>query len=97
MARRPLLQPPLLHDLGRFVQLDVFACDVATEELEFTAFVRAFKHFWRCAGEGCETLGVGEGLVEFSGCGAEFFRVGDGGGVDEGAFRAGLRCCGVGR
>jgi hypothetical protein len=36
-----------------------------------------------CAGKGRESLWVGEGLVELGGCGAKFFRVRDGGGVDE--------------
>ena len=89
MPLDPLRQPPLLHNQRRFFQLDKFAADVAAKELEFAANVGAFEEFGRGTGEGGEAVRGGEGGVEFRGCGAEFFGIVDGGGVDEGG---GCRC-----
>ncbi len=73
MPLDPLAQPPFLHNLLRLFQLQIGARDVAAEELKLAAYVRAFEEFGWGACECCDSRGVGEGGVEFGGCGAEFF------------------------
>lgn len=77
----PLLKTPLLDNLGRLGQLDVLARHVAAEQLELAARLGTLEHLGRGTGESGNATGVGEGLVELLGGGAELLVVGDGGGV----------------
>lgn len=81
----PLVQPPALHDLGRLLQLEVLARDVAAEELELAAGLGALEDPGQGPREGRDALRVGEGLVELLGRGAELLVVGHRGGVDDAA------------
>lgn len=67
----PLGETPFLDDEGRRVELDVFAVDVAIEDGELAADVGAVELARRAAGEDCDALRVGEGVVELFGRGAE--------------------------
>ena len=84
MALRPLRQPPLLLNVRRLFELDKFAGDVAAEDLEFAAGLRAVPGFGRCTGEGCYALWVGEGFEQLLRGRAEFLLVGEGCDVDFG-------------
>ena len=81
MPLGPTAQPPLLHDLGRFLQRDIRARYIAAEEGEFASRLRTLVDGGRGAHEGRESIGGGEGGVEFLGCGAEFLAAGDRDGV----------------
>lgn len=93
VPRGPAAQSPFLDDLCGCFQGDVFAADVAAEELEFPACVGAFEYFRGGTREGGEPVGGGEGGEEFGGGGAEFFGRGQGGCVDGGVVD---RLCGGG-
>jgi len=52
MSFWPLIKSPALNNLCRFNQLEIFTCNVTTEELELAAFLGAFEEFWCCSSEG---------------------------------------------
>ena len=91
----PLVQPPGLDKPGGLLQFDELARDVAAKELKLAAYLGTLEHLGRGPCEGGQALGVGEGLVQLGGGGAEFLVVGDSGGVHGasaialGAFRRG--------
>lgn len=86
----PLVQAPALHDLSRFVQLQILAGNIAPEQLELATLLGALEDLGGRPCESGDALWVGEGPVQLLGSGAELFAVGHGGGVDD-ATRAGLR------
>lgn len=77
MSRGPTAQPPLLHDLGRFLQRDVRARYIAAEEGEFASRLCTLVDGGRGAHEGREPVGGGEGGIELLRGGAEFLAAGD--------------------
>ena len=85
VALGPLVQAPALHNLGRLLELEILARDVATKELKLAALLSTLEYLGRFPGEGSQPLRVGEGLVKLRGCGAELLVVGNGGRVDDAA------------
>jgi hypothetical protein len=79
---RPLGEAPLLDDLLGSVELNVLAGNVAIEDGELAARMGALELAGCAASEGGDALGVGEGVVELLGGGAELVRCGHGGGVN---------------
>ena len=77
MSLWPLLQPPILHNLLGFLQLQEFARNIAAKELELTPHLGAGKALGRRAGECCKAVGGREGLVELAGRGTELFGGGE--------------------
>lgn len=97
VARRPLRQPPLLHNLRGRGELRVLAADVPAEDLKLGAHLRAAvgscggEELGRGACEGGDARGRRQGLIEFGGRGAEFLGRRDRRRVHAGALAVGLR------
>lgn len=81
MSLWPLIQSPALNNLCRLLEFEILASDITTEELELSSLLGTFEELWSCSSECCDSLGVGEGLIELRGWGTEFLAVGDGGSV----------------
>jgi hypothetical protein len=98
----PLVQSPALNDLCGFNKLQVFTGYIASEEFILSTLFSTFKQLRCCTGEGCDALGIREGLVELSRWSTELFCIGNGGGVDRrdlgtmGASRCRSRWAGTG-
>lgn len=82
MTLGPLGEAPLLHDLLGSVELDVLAGNVAIKDGELSARLGALELAGCATGERGDALGVGEGIVELLGGGAELVRCGHGSGVN---------------
>ena len=81
MPRGPTAQPPLLHDLGGFIQGHVRARYIPPEEGEFVARAGTLVDGGRGAHECREPVRGGEGGIELLRRGAEFLAAGDFDGV----------------
>lgn len=90
MSLGPLVQSPALHDLLRFVELEVFARDVASEQLELASLLGTLERLGSRTGKGRDPLWVSEGLVQLFGGSAELFGVIHRGRVDQGTALARL-------
>ena len=77
----PLLKTPLLDNLDGLLKLDELADHVSAEQLELAARLGTLPNLGGSAGESGNAAGVGEGLVELLGGGAELLVIGDGSGV----------------
>ena len=79
---RPLLQSPALYYLGRLLEVQVLATNIAVKDLKLAAFLGSFKDLWWRAREGGYPLRVCKGLVHLFGCRSKLLGVCDGRGVD---------------
>lgn len=84
MPRSPLCQSPLLQDLRRLLQYEIFPRDITSKELELPTNVGTLESFGRSTREGCDPLGVGKSRVKFFGCSLELGCRGQGGCVHGG-------------
>lgn len=78
----PLGEAPLLDDLLGSVELDELAGDIAIKDGKLAAGLGALELAGGTPGEGGDALGVGEGVVQLLGGGAELVRCGHGGSVN---------------
>lgn len=78
----PLGEAPLLNDLLGSVELDELAGDVAIEDGELAAGMGTLELAGCTTSESGNALGVGEGVVQLLGGGAELVRCGHSGGVN---------------
>ena len=85
MSFWPLIQSPALNDLCGLNKLEIFASDVASEQLKFAPLFGAFEDLGRSSGESSNTLWIGEGLVKLGSWGSELFSISYGCSIHRGA------------
>lgn len=89
MSRRPLIQPPALHDPPRLLERLVLPTNISTKDLKLAAHLGALKQLRLRTRERRDARGVRESGVQLCGRGAELLAGGHGGGVDVGGLVGG--------